>query len=68
MHGRTYWYDKKDGEKGYEKPINTTKIKHSNMKNVRFITPIQQLLTWGWDPHTKSHPYVRDCCAVVVMV
>jgi hypothetical protein len=31
MHGRTYWYDKKDGEKGYEKPINTTKIKQSNI-------------------------------------
>jgi hypothetical protein len=37
------------------------------MKNDRFTTPSQHLLTWGWAPHTGSHSHVRRCCAVVVV-
>jgi hypothetical protein len=31
-------------------------------------TTVQQPLTWGWAPVCGTHPHVRDCCTVVVLV
>jgi len=31
-------------------------------------TTVQQSLTWGWAPVCGTHPHVRDCCTIIVLV